>query len=308
MIRVTRRTFLKQTASAAAIALSRGHTATSMYVSLNSSLTRQMPWPEFARLAAKVGYGGVDVNLNAAKADGVDATRALLKELNLKPAITNLGLQFATPDQAAFKEGLALLDENARFASAIGLNRMMAVLSPASPDPKPERRPFIKDRVAAISEVLARSNVRLGLEFLGPVYMRSNAKSPHPFIWTLPETVGLAAECGANIGVVLEVWHWYHSGGTTADILAAGKSRIVHIHVSDARAMPPDDVRDNMRVMPGEGVIDLTGFFQALHKIGYEDGVSPEPLGRIPADMPAEDAARLGLDTTLAVMKKAGVL
>jgi sugar phosphate isomerase/epimerase len=279
-----------------------------MYVSLNSSLTRQMPWPEFARLAARVGYGGVDVNLNAAKADGVDATRALLKELNLKPAITNLGLQFATPDHAAFKEGLALLDENARFASAIGLNRMMAVLSPASPDPKPERRPFIKDRVAAISEVLARSNVKLGLEFLGPVYMRSNAKSPHPFIWTLPETVELAAECGANIGVVLDVWHWYHSGGTTADILAAGKSRIVHIHVSDARAMPPDDVRDNMRVMPGEGVIDLTGFFQALHKIGYEDGVSPEPLGRIPADMPAEDAARLGLDTTLAVMKKAGVL
>ena len=46
---------------------------------------------------------------------------------------------------------------------------------------------------------------------------------------------------------------------------------------------------------------------EALKKIGYRDGVSPEPLGRVPAEMSAEDAARLGLETTLAVMKKAGV-
>ena len=45
-----------------------------MYVSLNGSLTRQMPWPDFVRLAGKLGYGGVDVNLNPAKADGVEAT------------------------------------------------------------------------------------------------------------------------------------------------------------------------------------------------------------------------------------------
>jgi sugar phosphate isomerase/epimerase len=63
-----------------------------------------------------------------------------------------------------------------------------------------------------------------------------------------------------------------------------------------------------MRLMPGEGIIDLVGFLQALQKIGYNGGVSPEPLGRIPADMSTEDAAKLGYDTTLAVMKKAGVI
>ena len=45
---------------------------------------------DFVRLAAKLGYGGVDVNLNAAKTDGVEATRALFKELNVKPAVANL--------------------------------------------------------------------------------------------------------------------------------------------------------------------------------------------------------------------------
>ena len=92
-----------------------------------------------------------------------------------------------------------------------------------------------------------------------------------------------------------------------ADILAAGKSRIVSVHVSDARKQPPEEVRDNQRLMPGEGIIDLVGFFQALQKIGYQDAVSPEPLGRIPQDMSPEDSARLALETTSAVMRKAGV-
>jgi sugar phosphate isomerase/epimerase len=90
--------------------------------------------------------------------------------------------------------------------------------------------------------------------------------------------------------------------------MRAGRERIVHVHVSDAKAQPPADVRDNQRLMPGEGVIDLVGFFQALKKIDYTDAVSPEPLGRVPPEMSPEDGARLGLSTTLEVMKKAGVI
>jgi sugar phosphate isomerase/epimerase len=305
---LTRRSFLARAACAGAVlSLARPNAQMGgMYVSLNSSLTRQMPWPDFVRLASKLGYGGVDVNLNAAKADGVDATRALLKELNLKPAITNLPVQYASAEESTYQEGLKQLDDNARFANAIGLNRMMVVLSPGSQMPKDERRTFLKDRLAPVSEILQRSNIRLGLEFLGPLYFRT--KQPHQFIWTLPETLALAKECGPNIGVVLDAWHWYHSGGTTAEILAAGKPAIVHIHLSDAKPRPAEEVRDNQRFMPGEGEIDLIGFFQALKKIGYEDGISPEPLGRVPPEMSPEDGARLGLETTLAIMKKAGVV
>jgi sugar phosphate isomerase/epimerase len=115
-------------------------------------------------------------------------------------------------------------------------------------------------------------------------------------------------EAGSNIGAVCDVWHWHHSGGTAQDILNCDKSRIVHIHMSDAPAMPAADVRDNMRLMPGEGIIDYVAFFGALKRIGYTGGVAPEPLGpRIPMDMTTEDAAKLGYDTTLAMMKKGGV-
>jgi hypothetical protein len=54
-------------------------------------------------------------------------------------------------------------------------------------------------------------------------------------------------------------------------------------------------------------VIDLATFFQSLQKIGYEDAVSPEPIGRVPQGMSPEEGARLGLETTLKVMEKAGI-
>ncbi len=225
---MSRRAFLATAAGAAALAphveiLAQPPRRSGMYVSLNGSLTRQMPWPDFVRLASKLGYGGVDVNFNAAKADGVEATRAMLKELNLAPAVCNLPVPYASADEAAFAEAMKQLDENARFANAIGLNRMMVVLSPSSQMPKAERRTFLKARLTPISEVLQRHEIRLGLEFLGVLSMRQNPKSPEPFIWTLPETVAFAKEIGPNIGAVLDAWHWHLSGGTVPEILGRGQ-------------------------------------------------------------------------------------
>ena len=279
--------------------------ASGMYLSLNGSLTGgKVGWPEFARLAARTGYGGADVNLAAAMKDGPDATRGLFSELGFKASNAGLPVTFSR-DEETFRRGLAGLDEAAKFAAAIECPRLLGLLPPASQTPKAELRKVLKDRLAAVSGILLRSNVRLGLEFLGPLHFRTS--QPYEFIWRMDEALEFAKECGPNIGLLLDVWHWYHAGAGTADIVAAGKSRIVHVHLSDCPKMPADQVRDNQRVLPGEGAIDLVGFFQTLKKIGYEDGVSPEPLGRIPKEMSPEEGARLGLDSALAVMRKAGV-
>jgi sugar phosphate isomerase/epimerase len=311
---LTRRQFLERatTASALFLAARPAWAADGMFVSLNGSLTPGVSGADKARLAAKLGYGGVDWDFGPARKTGVEETAALFKELKIKPTIAGLPLQQPFGGEAAeFKGRLPQLAEDAAFCSAVGCSKMMLVLSPAMPRPKEEQRKLVVERLGAISEVLQKTNIRLGLEFLGPLYMRTgtgrDGAPRYPFIWTLPETVGLAKEAGANVGVILDVWHWYHSGGTVADILATDKARIVHLHLSDAQERPPAEVLDNQRLMPGEGIVNLVGFLQALKKIGYQDGISPEPLGRIPKDMAAEEAARLGLETTLAVMKKAGV-
>jgi sugar phosphate isomerase/epimerase len=284
-----------------------------MFVSLNGALTPKVSGIDKVRLAAKLGFGGVDWDLGPAKTAGLDATKALFTELKVKPTIANLPMARPLPfggDAPAFQEGLKALADDAAFISGIGCRKLMVVLPATAPVSKEEYRKTVVERVSVISEVLQKANLRLGMEFLGPLYMRQgpgrDGQPRTPFIWTLPETAALAKDCGPNIGAVLDVWHWHHSGGTIAEILAAG-DRIVHVHISDAKPAPPEDVRDNQRFMPGEGSIDLIAFLQALKKVGYADAVSPEPLGRIPPEMSAEEGAKLGLDTTLAVMKKAGV-
>ena len=277
-----------------------------MYISLNGTLTaNRVEWPEFARLAAKTGFLGVDVNLARAMEAGVAATKALLAETRLKPAILGLPVEFRKED-ADFRKSMPGLSDAVQFAAAIGCPRMSTWMLPSSPMPKAELRRIYLDRLRAVCEILARSHVRLALEFVSPVHLRK--LYPHEFIYRMDETLELVKDIGPNAGLMLDSWHWYHAGATAKDILAAGKERIVYVQVADAPNQPPDQIRDNERLMPGEGVIDLNVFFGALKKIGYNGGVSPEVFGRGLKDIPPEEGAKLGLKTTTEIMKKAGVL
>jgi sugar phosphate isomerase/epimerase len=313
---MTRREFFERAScTAAVLALTRGaRAAGSMFVSLNGAVTRGVSGADKIRLAAKVGYGGVDWDLGPAKTAGLDATKALFAELKIAPTIVNLPLARPFPfggEDAPFKDALKPLADDAAFTAAVGCRRMMVVLPASTTIGKDAQRKLAVDRLSATAEVLQKSNIRLGVEFLGPLYFRlprPGGPPSEPFIWNMRDALALAKDCGPNVGVVLDAWHWHHSNSTTGDILDAGAVRIVQVHVSDAKPSAPEDVRDNQRVMPGEGIIDLVGFFQALKKAGYADGVSPEPLGRVPDTMSPEEGAKLALDTTLGIMRRAGVI
>jgi sugar phosphate isomerase/epimerase len=275
-----------------------------MFLALNSVLVSgRVSWPEFPRLAARTGFPGTDVMLKPAMQAGAQATRDLLTELKIKPAALDFPVEFRK-DDAAFQAGLSKLNDAAVFAAAIGCPRMVTYLLSSSDTPKADLRKTYKDRFKQCAGILAQSNVRLGLEFLGPLHIRK--ARPYEFIWRMPEMLEFAKECGPNVGLLLDAWHWHHAGATTDDILAAGREGIVHVHFDDAPNLPPDQIRDNERLLPGEGVINLTGFLQALHKIGYQDALSVEVFGRL-KDKSPEEAARLGLEASLAVFKKAGV-
>ncbi len=275
-----------------------------MYISLNSVMVSgKVPWPEFARLAARFGYGGVDVPLGSSMKEGLPETKALLEHLRLQPTVLDFPVNFRK-DDAAFRADLEKLAPAAQFAAALGCPRMITWILSSSPTPKAELRKIYKDRFQAAADVLARSHVRLGLEFLGPLHIRKAA--PHEFIYRMDEMLEFAKECGPNVGLLLDSWHWHHAGGTPANILAAGKDRIVHVHLADSADLPPEQIRDNQRLLPGEGVVNFVGFLQALKKIGYNDGLSPEVFGRLNGKTP-EEAAKMGLESARAVMKKAGV-
>jgi len=277
-----------------------------MYLALNGvPIGGNLSWPDFARLASVTGFGGVDLMLGPAMAAGVEPTRSLLAQLSLRPAFASLPVEYRK-DDATFRAGLQKLEEAAPFCAAIGCPRLMTYLMSSSETPKDELRRLYKARLSECAGTLARSHCRLGLEFLGPLHIRK--QFAHEFIWKMNEMLEFAKECGSNVGLTLDAWHWHHAGGTVADILAAGKDRIVVVHFDDAPDLPPDKIRDNQRLLPGEGIIDLTGFLKALEKIGYQDSLSVEVFGRGLKEMAPAESARLCLESSLAVFKKAGVL
>ena len=276
-----------------------------MYVSLNSvTIQGRAPWPEFAHLAHRTGYVGVDIPLGKTMNDGADSTRALLKELKLNPAATEFPVDFRN-DEAKFQADLKKLPAAAQFAAKIGCPRMITWIISSSKLPKAEQRRIYKDRFTAAAEILRKSNVRLGLEFLGPLHIRKMEK--YEFIWRMDEMTELAKECGPNVGLLLDSWHWHHAGATPRDIVNAGKQRIVHVHLADAPKLPPEQIKDNERLIPGEGVIDWKGFLGALKEIGYQDGMSPEIFGRGLKEKTPEEAAKMALDGALNVMRDAGI-
>jgi sugar phosphate isomerase/epimerase len=304
----TRRDFVRSLTAGAVAASYSGAAAassTGMFVALNSTLTNnQVPWPEFVRLAARTGYGGADFSLGAPLKDGAAATGELYRSLNLRPSFCSLPVNPAATEDI-YRAGMDSLDAAAKFVSEIGGHCMMLVVSPSSQTPKSELRTLMKERLKPAADVLGKYELRLGLEFLGPKYFR--ARGAYEFIWRMNEMVEFGREIAPNVGVVLDSWHWHHAGATEADIVSAGKSGIVLVHISDAAAADPDDVRDNQRLLPGEGIIDFNAFFGALKRIGFEGSISPEPLGRIPKEMPPEEGARIGLETTMRAMRRAGV-
>jgi sugar phosphate isomerase/epimerase len=276
-----------------------------MLLTLNPVITGgRVNWPELAKVAHEAGFSGVEVPVVAALPGGVEKARAVLDANGVKPGAIGLPVDFRQ-DEATFARDLALLPAAAEFAAKIGCPRMATWILSSAELPLAEQRALVGDRMKRVCAVLERSNVRLGLEFLGPLHIRK--RFPHEFIWRMNDMLAFARECGSNCGLLLDSWHWHHAGATPEDIVKAGRAAIVHVHLADAADLPPEQVKDNERLLPGEGVVNWKGFFGSLKEIGYRDAVSPEVFGRGLKDMPLGEATRITREAAAKVMKQVGV-
>ncbi|MBM3759602.1 MAG: sugar phosphate isomerase/epimerase [Acidobacteria bacterium] len=258
-------------------------------------------WPDLAKIAHDAGFPGVEVPIVQAMKDSVDTVKSAIAANGLKPGAIGLPIEIRK-DDATFEKDLAGLARAASFAAAIGCPRMATWIPSSARLPLAEQRKLMKSRISKVCDILARSHVRLGLEFLGPLHIRK--ANPHEFIWKMPDMLAFAKECGDNCGLLLDSWHWHHAGATPEDILKAGKRHIVHVHLADAQDIPPEQVKDNERLLPGEGVVNWKGFFGALKEIGYKDAVSPEVFGRGLQQMPLAEATRITRESASKLMKQ----
>jgi sugar phosphate isomerase/epimerase len=245
-------------------------------------------WPDSVAIAQGAGFSAMDLALPDIAAEAPAAVRQTLEASGLRPGGVPLPVEFRR-DEKTFQDDLADLPMLARVAAEVGVHAMYRSLPASDIRPRDELGPILRHRLAVCASILREQGIGLALEVLGPLHRRREA--PYEFIWRLPDCASFAQTCGPGVGVLVDSWHWHHSGGTAEDIVDLS-GHILHVHVADAPQLPAAEIRDDERVLPGEGIVDLASFFGALAVAGYDGIISPEIPGTWCESTAPADCAR----------------
>jgi sugar phosphate isomerase/epimerase len=194
-------------------------------------------------------------------------------------------------DEQRFAEDLTLLPKLAGAAARLGVQTMYRSIPASSDTPASDLRPVLRRRVSLCASILLEHGISFAVEALGPLHRRTEA--PHEFIWRLSDIAEFVSSCGPGVGLLVDSWHWHHAGGTKREIGEVA-SEILHVHVADAPDLRPEAIRDDQRLLPGDGVVNFEAFLGALAGAGYAGMISPEVRGyRCDADAVGCAAAAL---------------
>jgi sugar phosphate isomerase/epimerase len=167
---------------------------------------------------------------------------------------------------------------------------------------------FHVTRLQPAAQILSDYGCRLGLEFVGPKTLRATRR--YEFIYTLNGMLELCRAIGTdNMGLLLDAYHLYTSHGAPDLVRRLTNQDVVAVHVNDAPAgVAVDEQLDQVRALPGEtGVLDMSGFLQALQTIGYDGPVTPEPFSERLRGLPPAEAVREAGQAMRRVWQAAGL-
>ena len=238
---------------------------------------RGLSLSESIDLAKETGFAGLDFSIQAAADLGAGAAQALFDEAGIKHGAWGLPVRWQSDE---WRDDLAKLPRYAAVAAEMGATRVSTWCPPSSTERVfDENFAWHLERFKAIAEVLGGHGMRFGIEFIGPQSLRPPDR--HGFIYTMEGMLELAAAIGTgNVGLLLDAWHLYTSGGGLDDLDKISNADIVNVHVNDApEGLTMAEYNDHDRRLPCEtGVIDLAGFMGKLAALGYDGPVTPEPF------------------------------
>ena len=254
-----------------------------MFINLNPETIGlgQVDFNELMALAPSLGFQGIDFPAN--RVGSVSEARDLrcrLADAGLRWGLCPLPCDFLSGGAAEFERGIAALVKILPVVEAAGCSRAYSHVWPGSDEREFEANfAWHVERLQRLFAVLSSVNVRLGIEFIGPKTLQATFR--YPFIRTLREAASLADAVGGGLGIVVDCFHWYTSGGTLAELRSVLAGRpIVNVHVNDATAgRARDEQIDLERAMPLEtGLVDAIGVLRVLRDLGYSGPVIAEPF------------------------------
>lgn len=131
-------------------------------------------------------------------------------------------------------------------------------------------------------------DVRLALEF----HARASFCAS---VTTALALVGAAGE--ANLGVCLDVFHYYTGPSKFEDLAALRPANLFHVQVSDLAGTARELAQDRDRILPGEGDFRLEPIVAQLRRVGYDGWVSLETPNPVLWQVKPAHLAELGVQS-----------
>lgn len=278
-----------------------------MYTALSPGAAgiRSNDLTEILDAAAAGGFQGCEVSAESVLQHGAESVKSALAERNLRAAGCGVpdAWRRSTEEHAA---AVAALPAQAAALAAIGITRAPTYIMPMSDERAYEENyAWHVERLTPFARIYADHGIQMGLEFIGPKTLRDLGK--FPFIHDIPRMLQMAADMGPNVGLLVDCFHWYTSGGNEGELAGLRAKDIVYVHVNDAVVgRSPDEQIDNQREMPAStGVIDIAFFLRTLRNAGYDGPVVPEPFKDLSGLASDADRARAVGEPTAHAMKLA---
>ncbi len=252
-------------------------------------------------LCEKHGYELIEIRLDKLrdylKTNTMEDLAAFFAKSRIKPYAFN-ALEFITfRDEAGYKQIKDDLVFLCEAGEKIGCKKIVVV---PTFDIGGYTKTEIKNESVRVLNELAdiaeKYGVKLAYEFVG---------YPNCSVNTFGQTYDIIkAVDRENVGMVLDCFHFHAMGSCLEDLKKADAGKIFIFHIDDSEDLPVGAARDDKRLWPGEGAVDLDGILSALKEIGYSEMVSVELFRPEYWDWDIEKTIQVGKEKTEAVVGK----
>ncbi|MDI3507900.1 MAG: 2-keto-myo-inositol isomerase [Clostridiales bacterium] len=261
----------------------------------NSTLEKDL------ELCEKAGYELIEIRLDKLrdylKDHTVDDLAAFFAKSGIKPYAFN-ALEFITfRDEKGYNE----IKENLKFLCDVGdkINCKKIVVVPTFDVGNYTKAQIKEETVRALNDLAGYAEphgFKLAFEFVG---------YPNCSVNTFGQAYNIVKAVNRDsVGIVLDCFHFHAMGSRIEDLEKADPKKIFIFHIDDAEDLPIGALRDNNRLWPGEGVIDLDAILSTLKKIGYNEMASVELFRPEYWDWDIEKAIMVGKEKTEQVVSK----
>lgn len=249
----------------------------------------------------KHGYDLIEIRLDKLKdylkENTVQDLKAFFDESKLKPFAFN-ALEFISfRDEQGYQQILEDLQFLCEVGSIINCKKIIVVPTFDIGDYTQQQ---IKDETVRVLHELADQaatfNTSLAFEFVG---------YPNCSVNTFGQAYDIVQAANReNVGVVLDCFHFHAMNSKIEHLQKADPNKIFVFHIDDCEDLPVGALRDQHRIWPGLGAVNLDLILKTLQDIGYRQMVSVELFRPEYWEWDIERTIQTGKETTENVIRK----